>query len=374
MDKNILKERNEKIKKLMTEMGMDAVVALSLENVFYSTGAYIMTQRAIRDRLEIAILPRKEDPVFIVCKIEERLAREETWIEDMRTYIEFKDSPILFLVDALKEMGFEKASIGIEQRFLSAQDYIELKNAMPDTQFIECQGLFNKVQMIKEPGEIEILAKAALATRKAADAGFISAKIGDTEKELANQMNINLLNQGVDELSFMVLGTGKRSMHAHPTPGDTPLCNGDIVRVDFGGLFSGYYSDLARTAVVGKPSSIQADVYKKLATIQKEVIYSLQVGVRFCDVYNQCKEMYKEKELPFNMPHIGHGLGIGLHEHPIINPLNEEKVQENMVINVEPLVVYGEGAYHIEDLLLTTKNGPKILTGSRMSDEIPVIN
>ena len=90
MQKNILKERNERIKKLMRKKDMDAVVALSLENVFYATGAYIMTQRALRDRLEIAVFPKKGEPVFIVCKIEERLAKEETWIEDMRTYIELK--------------------------------------------------------------------------------------------------------------------------------------------------------------------------------------------------------------------------------------------------------------------------------------------
>jgi len=373
MKKNILKERNERMKKLMGKKDMDTVVALSLENVLYSTGAYIMTQRAIRDRLEIAVLPKKGEPVFIVCKIEERLAKEETWIEDMRTYIEFKESPIQFLVTVLKEMGLEKGRIGIEQHYLTAYHHAELINAMPDAEFVECQNIFDEIQMVKEPGEIEILAKAAKGTRKAVDAAFISAKVGDTEKQLANQIIINLLNQGVDELSFMVLGTGKRSMYAHPTPGDTPLCAGDILRVDFGGLFSGYFSDLARTAVVGNPSPIQADVYKKLASIQKEVIYNLQVGVRFCDVYNKCEELYKEKDLPFNMPHIGHGLGVGLHEHPIINPLNEEKVQENMVINVEPLVVYGDGAYHIEDLILTTKNNPKILTESLMSDKIPVI-
>lgn len=374
MEKNILKERVERIKKLMGKKDMDVVVALSLENVFYTTGAYIMTQRAIRDRLEIAVLPKKGKPVFIVCKIEEKLAKKETWIEDMRTYIEFKESPIQFLVTVLKEMGLEKGRIGIEQHYLTVYYHAELTNAMPDAEFIECQNLFDEIQMIKEPGEIEILAKAAKGTRKAADAAFLSAKAGDTEKELANQMIINLLNQGVDELSFMVLGTGERSIYTHPTPGDTPICSGDILRVDFGGLFSGYFSDLARTAVVGNPSPAQADVYKKLASIQKEVIYSLQVGVRFCDVYNKCERLYKDKDLTFNMPHIGHGLGVGLHEHPIINPLNEEKVQENMVINVEPLVVYGNSAYHIEDLILTTKNGPKILTESSLSDEIPVIS
>jgi Xaa-Pro aminopeptidase len=84
--------------------------------------------------------------------------------------------------------------------------------------------------------------------------------------------------------------------------------------------------------------------------------------------------LFEKNDLPFTMPHIGHGLGVDLHEHPIVNPLNETVLQENMIVNIEPLVIYGGYAYHIEDLVWITPKGPVILTESEMSDEIPVIS
>lgn len=368
-----LVKRNEYFKELMAKEGIDALVALSPENVLYSTGAYIMTQKLIRDRLEIAVFPQKQEPIFIVCGIEESGIKEQTWIKDIRSYVEFKESPVQFLVDALIEMGLEKGHIGIEKHYWNAYYYTELINAMPDATFVECQGIFEDVRVIKDPDEVEILTKASKATRKALEAAFLTAKSGDTELDIAKQIKNNLMNQGADEMAFLVLGTGKRSMLVHPMPADITLSPGDIVKADYGGLFSGYYSDLARSVVVEKPSQIQVEVYKKLATIQKKIINAMKPGIRCCDLFNKCKELYEENKLPFIMPHIGHGLGLGLHEDPILSPLNEKKLQKNMVINVEPLVIADGFCIHLEDLVLITDNGVKILTGAKMSDELPII-
>lgn len=373
MDKSILKQRAERLKELMIQKGMDVLVAISPENVLYSTGAYIMTQRSLRDRLEISIIPKDGDAAFVVCGIEESLARDESWIGDIRPYVEFRQSPIKFLADVLAEKGLDRKNVGIELHYLSSTLHKELIGYLPDTKFYECRDIFDKVRMIKETEEIKLLADAAKATRKAVDAAFLTAKPGDTERHLSTEIMTNLMKQGLD-WSFMVLGTGKRSLLTHPTPAYIPMEPGDIIRVDFGGILSGYQSDLARTAVIGKPSPIQAETYKKLANIQREVIESMKIGVRFCDVYNKCKALFEKNDLPFSMPHIGHGLGVDLHEHPIINPLNEEEIQENMIINVEPLVIFGGHAYHIEDLIQITPNGPKILTESEMSEDIPVIS
>lgn len=373
MDKKILKQRAERLRHLMIQEGMDVLVAISPENVLYSTGAYIITQKSLRDRLEISIIPRDGDAVFVVCGIEESLARDESWIEDIRPYVEFKESPIKFLADVLAEKGLDRKKVGIELHYLSSTFNKELIGYLPNTKFHECRGIFDKVRMIKETQEIELLAQAAKASRKAVDAAFLTAKPGDTERHLSTEIMTNIMKQGLD-WSFMVLGTGQRSVLTHPTPAYIPMEPGDIIRVDFGGILSGYQSDLARTAVIGKPSPVQADTFKKLAHIQKEVIEGMKIGVRFCDVYNKCKELFEKNSLPFTMPHIGHGLGVDLHEHPIINPLNEEELQENMILNVEPLVIFGGYAYHIEDLIQITQNGPKILTESEMSEEIPVIS
>lgn len=373
MDKNIVKKRADRLRNQMAKEDLDVLVALSPENVLYSSGANIITQKMIRDRLEISIIPRDGEAAFVVCGIEESLARDESWIEDIRPYIEFKESPIGFLADVLKEKGLDNKNIGIELHYLSSTFYKELLGYLPNAKLYECKDVFSKVSMIKEPKEIELLAQAAKASRKAVEIGFLMAKPGDTERSLSTEIMMSLMKQGLD-WSFMVLGTGKRSMLAHPTPAHIPMEVGDIVRVDFGGILSGYQSDLARTAAVGKPTVEQADTFKKMANIQREVIESMEIGVRFCDVYNKCKMLFEKNHLPFTMPHIGHGLGVDLHEQPMINPFNENPIQENMVINVEPLVIYGGYAYHIEDLIQTTPKGPKILTESDMSDVIPIIS
>jgi Xaa-Pro dipeptidase len=370
--KSNFENRSKRIKDIMQKKGINAVVVLSFENVFYSTGAYIMTQKVLRDRLEIAVFSDK-DPVFIVCGIEEKTAREESWIKDIRPYIEFAQSPIKILADVLQEIGCQKGVIAIEKHVLSTYHYLELIDVLPDIQIVEGQPIFDEVMMIKDEYEIETLREAAVITRKAVDAAFIKARPGMTEKQLADEINISLLQQGMDELSFMVLGTGSRSQIAHPIPSNIPLKEGDILRVDFGGLLRGYYSDLARTAAVGRPTDNQRETFKKLADIQLEVINNITIGKRFCDIFSLCAELFKKKDLPFNMPHIGHGLGIGLHEQPIINPFNQTEVQENMVLDVEPIVLKDGYGYHIEDLILTTKNGPEILTGSQMSNQIPIL-
>ena len=90
---------------LLAESDFDVVVASSLKNVYYTSGALIETQRRIPLRLALTVLPREGDPTFIVCNIEERHARDESPIEDIRTYVEFQESPIEMLADVLREKG-----------------------------------------------------------------------------------------------------------------------------------------------------------------------------------------------------------------------------------------------------------------------------
>ena len=139
--------------------------------------------------------------------------------------------------------------------------------------------------------------------------------------------------------------------------------------MDLGGLYGGYYSDVARTFGFGEPDPRKQDCYRRLAEIHRAVIEQVRVGVRFCDIFNFCRDCFAKQGLRFHMPHIGHGLGVGLHEHPVVEASNTRLVEEGMVINIEPLFFdMGDGSgYHIEDLILTTAKGPRVLTGSDLN-------
>lgn len=364
----------KKLQKAMMKRGLDAVVAVSPENVLYSTGAYIITQKLIRDRIAAVIFPQAGEPTFLVCGIEESLTRSESWIKDIRTYVEFKDNPVKMLADILAERGLRGKKVGLEKRYLCAEDFGDLVAEDPKTTFVEGKEVFGALRPYKEPGEIDLLRKGARAARKAVEAAFLASKPGDTERQIANRILRNLFELGADEMTFMVLGTGKRSSIIHPIPDDIPTEPGHIVRQDVGALFKGYHADFAWVAAVGKPTPHQAEIYRKIIKAHKAVISNMKIGTKFCDLYNQCKAIYSGEGLKFFLPHIGHGLGVELHESPKITPFNEAPLEKNMILNVEHIHIDPDGSgYQLEDLVLVTSSEPEVLTGADFGDDIPVI-
>ena len=226
--------RSKKLKNMMLKENLDALIAVSPENVFYSTGANIKTQRYLRDRLAISLISENKNDSLIICSVEENVVIKQTWIKDIRTYIEFKESPIKLLVDLLIERGLEKGKIGIEYHYLTSCYYKQLLELLPYANFVECSDVFNKVRMLKEPDEIKQLVKIAKIAEKSINAAFLMSKPGNSELQLSNQIIFNELNQCIEEIPFMFLGAGKKSGLTHPIPSDDVIMNtGDLIRFDF---------------------------------------------------------------------------------------------------------------------------------------------
>jgi Xaa-Pro aminopeptidase len=165
--------------------------------------------------------------------------------------------------------------------------------------------------------------------------------------------------------NFMVFGTGRRAMGAHVEATNRPLQEGEIWRVDLGArFFDSINSDLARVGVVGAPTSRQEEVTTALRAIQQAGYDAMEPGRPAREVFNAVKTEFERQRLPFFMPHVGHGLGIGLHEAPILEPANETPLQAGMVLNVEPMVILSDEGecYHMEDLALVTDDGYELLT------------
>jgi Xaa-Pro aminopeptidase len=360
---------------LAGEMSLDALIATSPENSYYTSGTQILTTQMIRDRLAITLIPRNGEPCFMVCTIEEKQARAESGVKDIRTYVEFEKSPVALAVEVAKEKGLETARIGFEAESLTARYFQELTKGMPNARFLPCDHLFDLLRMRKTVEESELLQKAARITEKAIARCYESSKPGDTEKKMAFTMSSSLLELGAESIAFNVLAAGtKNSLEAHHLPTQKRIARGDIVRVDVGGWFSGYLSDLVRMASVGRPSKNKRSIYERLVSIQRSIIDQAQPGAKVSDLYRLCSQAFQAKSLRFTMPHIGHSMGLKVHEYPMINPMTEQTLEPGMTIAIEPLCVDpSEGLFHIEDLVLVTKRGPKILSDATTTDEMHVI-
>ena len=363
-----------KLKEIMEKENIDTVVTTSYQNSYYMTGNYSLITKLLGvERPAIGIFPLQGEPTYLVAFTEELIAKEESGIDDIRIF-SFKEPPLRLLVDVLLEKNIASGRVGFEFDYLPTSFYRELLALTPNLVMVDASSVLSKTREIKDEKEISYLTLAAQAQRQAVEAAFELARPGDTEKHVADMIIRNMLDLGMDEIAFMYLSSGIDSLKIHSSPSERKLQKGEIVRTDCGGLVKGYYSDLARTYAIGKASNEQRRIYRALVRCQKAAIESMHVGVKISDVYGACKKLFEDNyPAPFTLPFIGHGIGVFCHEEPFIAPDNDNVLEENMIIEIEPIYFHAESFYHVEDLVHVTASGPKVLTDSSFQEEIPVI-
>ena len=199
----------------MDREGVDVLLAVSQENFFYLTDTLLLSQKMLPARLCIAVLPRDGAPSAVVCYCEELQTRQDSWITDIRTYLEFQESPLRAVADHLTARGFAAARIGIEERFLAAAYAQELAGLLPDASLVGADHLFDEARAIKTPAEIELMAAAARRTERAILASLQTAAPGDTEQEMATGLSTRVLSAGAT-WHWLTLAAGSNTAINHP--------------------------------------------------------------------------------------------------------------------------------------------------------------
>ncbi len=353
------------VKAELAASGAAALVAMAPENVYYASGAYIDSQKDIRERANFVVFFPQRDPLLVVCEVEAAGARDQTWLGDVRTYREFAQHPAAVLAEViLAEAG--SGSVAVEHEYLPSGWAPVLRAGLGGRELISCDRFWDRLRMVKSPGEIEFLARIHRETERAILGAFAAARAGDTARSVAARMMELLAERGADSIPFLAWGLGREgSLLIHGRPDDTPLAQGDIVRVDYGGIFGGYWSDTARMAVVGRPSREQEEMWAALIDIQRRIIASMRPGASVAEVYAAGERAYARHGLPFAMHHVGHSIGLENHEYPLLCPQHDEGLQVGMAFEVEPFILHPElGGFHVEDLVAITGDGPMVLTGA----------
>lgn len=365
----------DRLRNLVRDHSLDAVVAASPENVPYITGVIIPTQRSLRERLAMVVWPADGAPTFVVCDLEYELARASTWIRDLRSYVEFQQSPIAALVDVIAEKGLHRGRIGIEHRFLLAAFWDELRASLPQATWVPADDLFNEARAIKTPQEIDLLASANRATEAAHLDAYRAMRPGETEKEVAERLARNILRSGAEEVAFCYLNAGTRTGMRHLKPGDYALRSGDLVKCDAGGNYQGYYSDIARTVALGRPKSEQRETYKKIYEIHRACLDAARPGIPASEIYRVQKEGFASFDLPFPVPHAGHCIGLEAHEAPMLAPRFTRELEPNMVVAIETrLLIPEKEGYHVEDIVLITESSREVLTTQKGTDDLLIVD
>ncbi|HHW93027.1 MAG TPA: aminopeptidase P family protein [Clostridiaceae bacterium] len=371
-----MQEIFDKQRDVMKEYGFDGLVTMSPENTQYVIGVNVPTQSTVRSRLVVSTITHHEDPVTVCVNIEEELVKTESWLDPDRvfSYNEFTVDPIVFAAEKMIEMGLKGGKVGIEFDYLSAKDYLKLKEVVPEIEFVDASRAFEDMRKIKMDWEIEVIRSLASGAEKVIFSAFDGVKAGMTENDMFAICNKVFSEIGGDKLTIMTIASGEKSTMLNSPPSDRILQKGDVVRLDLIGTKQGYLCDVCRTAVVGVPTERQSRIWELLVDSHDRIIAQIKPGVNTHDIFDDFDVNMQKAGFPASIDFVGHGLGLGLHEEPYINRFTHNILQEKMVLCVEPIYIDAPIAgYQLENEILVTKDGCEILSGSRPYDKLAFI-
>jgi Xaa-Pro aminopeptidase len=360
----------EREKKAMAAEGLDALVALSPENVAYTTGIVVPSQSLMRWRHAAAVVTADGKVAMVVIDMEETTVRRHGGAKDLRVYREFVDDPMDKLCELLADLRLERAKLGIEMEYLPAKDFITLHRKLPGAALVAADGLFRRLRQIKSAAEIELLRSLSKITDKAIGESLKAARVGMSEMELAGSLVNRIFQGGAEDLKLLIIASGERSQYPNAVPTARRLENGDIIRMEIFGVKNGYHAGVCRTAVAGSATPEQEKIWKNLIECKYLVMDRIKPGARCKEVYERF--LKKFGELGFApISFVGHGIGLFLHEEPYLGRYAEGTLEEGMVLAIEPLVfIPGRIGLQNKDMLVVTKSGCELLSDRTATDKL----
>ena len=231
---------------------------------------------------------------------------------------------------------------------------------------VAVSGLVERLRMVKDAEEVAALERACRITVEALDALAAEMRIGRTELELARRLEQLFGELGAEDRAFdTIVGSGPHSAIPHHQPGERRLAAGDLVVVDAGARVDGYHADMTRTFLVGsEPEAWQRDIHAAVEAGQAAATAAYRPGAEARALDTVAREAIEDAGYGDRFTHgLGHGVGLEIHEAPMVGPRSTGTIGAQMAITVEPGVyLTGRGGVRIEDTLLVTDAGPRILT------------
>ncbi len=162
-----------------------------------------------------------------------------------------------------------------------------------------------------------------------------------------------------------IVAFGPNASRPHHQPGKRKLKKNDTVLIDFGVKFKGYCCDMTRCFVIGKATAFYKNLFRTVQQAQAAAIKTIKAGAKIETVDTAARNVIAAANLPVYGHGTGHGLGLEVHELPIVSKKAKGKLRAGQVITIEPGVyVPGKSGVRIEDDILGTKTGYKILTST----------
>ncbi len=260
-----------------------------------------------------------------------------------------------------------RARVGLEATAVTWSSKRRFAEAFAPSELVATRGLVEALRLVKDAGELARIEAAC----DIADVALAQVKQrlaeGVTEAEFAAELDYEMRRRGASAPAFeTIVASGPNSALPHARPGGRVIGEGELVVVDFGATVGGYRSDMTRTLAVGTPSPELVELVDAVYAAQRAGMRALAAGVTGGEVDEACRSSLTEAGYGDAFLHsTGHGVGLEIHEAPAVAAGSADILPAGTVVTVEPgAYLLGRGGVRIEDTLVVTESGSRVLTKS----------
>ncbi len=353
-------DRMQRAARAAAERGLDALLITPSEDY-----AYLLGYRApAMERLTCLIVPAEGEPVLVLPRLEEPLARHElARLADELQIVPWDetDDP----VQVVRSFVNGALRVGVQDQ-MWARFALHLRAALDPAELLPAGPTMSGLRRTKSAEELALLRAAASAADAAMSIITSEQLSGRVESEVSRRIRELLIEAGHDDAGFAIVASGPNSASPHHAAGPRMIDAGDAIVLDIGGTIGGYCSDTSRTCFVGEPPAEFAELYEVLRQAQSAACRAVRPGISGAELDAVARGIITEAGYGEAFLHrTGHGIGLQTHEEPYIVASNPEPLVEGNAFSIEPgIYIRDRWGARIEDIVICTADGGERLNTS----------
>jgi len=347
--------RAERLIALLPDAGVDLLLVTDLVNVRYLTGYTGTNGLAL-------VGPHTRTFIPDFRYVEQAAEEVDGDFERRRASQDLLEAIVEVLPEADVRLGFEDDNVSV--RMHSRMQEL-LGEAPGRVDLVRAGGLVQRLRVVKEPEEIELIKTASVLADEAFEQLLADGLVGRTEREVATALESNMRDRGAQYPSFdTIVASGAHGALPHAQPRDVPIARGELVVIDWGAQAHGYCSDCTRTVAAGDAGAEAERVYELVLDAQLAGLQAVKAGESGRATDAVARGVIEAGGHGEHFGHgLGHGVGLDIHEGPRLSQRSEDDLQTGNVVTVEPgIYLPGRFGIRIEDLVVVTDEGCEILT------------
>lgn len=333
--------------------GIDGFLISSLSNLFYLTGF---------DGEGYALITKEKNILFSDPIYTEQAQKESHQFQVITDKAGEKEARTKSIKRIIKKEKIKK--MAFEGHFLSYNDFKKYADSF-SIELVDGQGAVEKIRTVKDKNEIMKIRKSCRIITDSLEEVTELIEPGLSELDIATELAYTMRKKGAQKEAFeAIVVSGERSSLPHGIPSEQVIKEGELIIIDTGANYQRYNSDVTRTFIIGKENTKQKEIYQIVFEAQKRVLEALKPGIKCSEVDEIARGIIRKKGYGDYFAHaLGHGVGLDVHESPIVSTNHSTVLVPGMVITIEPgIYLPGIGGVRIEDTVLITEDGYEILT------------